>query len=203
MTEIAELTEEQLQELLERLAFYALRKFQKLGWATKHTGCAGPYGKGPEDIASEAIIQVLNGKRKYNPEKYSTFMNFLRSAVDSRISHLADTFKRKKMVPLSVVTNNQEDGEEIEFEGKESTPVTLCMNKDIVEKVKITLAKDFKGDTVVSGLIECFEAGYTKPAEISEVLGIDIKEIYNAQKRLQRAVDKNLQSLKMEHNNGK
>jgi hypothetical protein len=203
MAEIPELTNEQRQELLERLALYALRKFQLLGWAAKHTNCAGPGGKGPEDIASEAITKVINGDRPYNPEKYPVFMDFLKSIVDSRISHLADSFERKNMVPIPVTTNEQGDCEEIEFEGKETTSAKICINKEIAEKVKTILAEEFKDDSVVNGLLECFEAGYNKPAEISELLGIDNKEIYNAQKRLQRVIDKKLQNFKMEYGDGK
>jgi len=204
MAEIPELTKDQWQELLERLALYARRKFQYLGWAAKHTDCAGPGGKGPEDIASEAIMKVLNGNRPYKPEKYPLFIDFLMSIVDSLISHLADSFERKKMVPIPLATNEQGDCEEIEFEGKEATPAIIYVHKDIAEKVKTILAEEFKDDSVINDkFLECLGAGYKKPAEISELLGIDIKEIYNAQKRLQRVIDKKLQSLKMEHNNGK
>ena len=205
MAGIAELTKEQLQEYLERLALYALRKFRFLGWAAKHTDCAGPGGKGPEDIASEVITKVLNGNRSYNPEKYPLFLDFLTSIVDSRISHLANSFERKKMVPLPITTNEQGDCEEIEFEGKEATPAKICVHKDIAEKVKIILAEEFKDDPVVNGLLECLGADIKKPAEIAELLEIDIKEIYNAQKRLQRAIDKDkkLQNLKMEYRDGK
>jgi hypothetical protein len=118
---------------------------------------------------------------------------------------LAKSYKRNKVLPIPTTITEQGNCEEIEFEGKEATSVRICINKDIAEKVKIILAEEFKDDSVVNGLLECLGADYKKPAEIAELLGIDIKEIYNAQKRLQRAIEKNkkLQNLKMEYSDGK
>jgi hypothetical protein len=201
MAEIPELTKEQWQDHLERLALYALRKFRLRGWAARHIDCAGPKGIGPQDIASEAITRVINGKRSYNSERYPVFMDFLKSIVDSRISQLVESFKRKKTAPLFIVTDERGDCKEIEPEGKEATPVKICVAKDIVEKIKIILKEEFENDPAVNAILECLDAGIEKPTEISELSGVDIKEIYNAQKRLRRAIEQNkkLQSLKTEY----
>ncbi len=199
MPELPELTNEQWQEYLERLTLYTVKKFRYLGWVAKGGDRTGPRGKSPQDVAYEAVLKALNGERQYNREAYSDFGHFLRSAVDSLIYQLAKSFEGKKFKPMPVATSDQEDREEIEFEGKEATPAKICVNKEIAEKVKGILSQEVKDDPVVNGILECFEAGITKPAEMAEVLGIDVKDIYTAKKRLQRVIDKKLQPLKMEY----
>ena len=199
MPELPELTREQWEEYLERLTLYAVKKFRFNGWVGKGGIRTGPQGKAPEDVAYEAVLKAFSGERKYNNEAYSDFMSFLRSIVDSLVSHLAESFEGKKFKPIPVATTDQGDCEEIEFEGKEPTPDRRCIHKDLTEKVKAVLTDEFKGDTVVNGILECFEADVTKDAEMALLLEIDVKEIYNAKKRLQRVIEKKLQNLKMEY----
>jgi len=195
MTELPKLTNEEWQECLERLTLHAAKKFRFLGW----TGRLGPRGKEPQDVAYEAINKVLTGKRQYNKDVYPDFMNFLQSIVDSLIYHLSKSFESKRFRPIPVTTTEQGDSEEVEFAGREPNPARISIHKDIAERVKGILAKEFKDDVVVNGILECFEADITKPAEIADLLEKDVKDIYNAQKRLQRVIEGKLQNLKMEH----
>ncbi len=126
-------------------------------------------------------------------------MNFLQSIVDSLIYHLSRSFESKRFKPIPVATTEQGDFEEVEFEGREPNPARIFIHKDIAERVKGILAQEFKDDVVVNGILECFEADITKPAEIAELLEKDVKDIYNARKRLQRVIDGKLQNLKMEY----
>ena len=199
MAELPELTSEQWQESLERLTLHATKKFRFLGWTGKQGSRTGPRGKEPQDVAYEAINKVLTGKRQYNQEVYSDFMDFLQSIVDSLIYHLSKSFENKRFKPMPATTTEQGDCEEIEFEGQEPTPAKICVQKDIAEKVKGILHQGFKDDVVVNGILECFEADITKPADIAVLLEKDVKDIYNAQKRLQRVIDGKLQKLKMEY----
>ena len=199
MPELPELTRDQWEECMERLTLYAAKKFRFKGWVAKRGIRTGPQSKTPQDIAYDAISKVFNGERQYNREAYSDFMHFLKSIVDSLVSHLAESFESKKIRPIPVTTTDQGDYEEIEFEGKELTPVRLCIEKDLAEKVKTILAVDFKEDTVVTGILECLEAGITKRPEMAELLEIGVKEIDNAHKRLHRVVEKKLQNFKPEY----
>jgi len=195
MTKLPELTNEQWQECLERLTLHAAKKFRFLGW----TGRMGPRGKEPQDVAYEAINKVLTGKRQYNKEVYPDFMNFLQSIVDSLIYHLSKSFESKRFKPIPATTTEQGDFEEVEFESREPNPARIFIHKDIAERIKGILAQEFKDDVVVNGILECFEADITKPAEIAELLEKNVKDIYNARKRLQRVIDGKLQNLKMEY----
>lgn len=199
MTELPKLTNEQWHEYLERLTLHAAKKFRFLGWTAKHGNRTGPHGKEAQDIAHEAICKVLNGKRRYNQEAYPDFMDFLQSIVDSLIYHLVKSFESKRFRPMPADTTDQGGYEEIEFEGREPTPARICVNKDIAERVKDILAQEFKDDVVVKGILECFEADFTKSSDIAELLDKDVKDIYNAQKRLRRVIDGKLQNLKKEY----
>jgi hypothetical protein len=195
MTELPEFTREQWEEYLDRLTLHAVMKYRFRGWVAKGGERIGPCSKAPQDVAYEAVLKVLNGERQYNKEVYPDFLSFLRSIVDSIVSHLANSFESRKSKPMPVAITVQEDCQEIEFEGNEPTPVSVCINKELAEKVKSVLAAEFNEDAVVKGILDCFQAGITKRAEMAELLEIDTKEIDNARKRLQRVIEKKLQNL--------
>jgi len=48
------------------------------------------------------------------------------------------------------------------------------------------LREKIQGDEELEEIFLCLEEGYTKPSEIAEQLGVDVKEIYNREKRLKR-----------------
>jgi hypothetical protein len=190
---IPALTEnDQWRKILNRLTIYAQRKFVRLGWKNKD-GYRSPRGQGPEDIASEVILRTIESRRVYNAERCPDFEQFLRGGVDSIISHIIDSpeFEKRKSMPF-VVTDKGET-EEIEFEGREADPLQICIEKDMVQKVKTILEKNFAEDKIVIGIFECYKAGIYKRSELAGYLEVDIKEIDNAQKRLRREMDKYLQ----------
>lgn len=185
-------TEDQWRKILDRLTVYAQRKFVRLGWKSKN-GYRTPHGQGPEDIASEAIVRIIENKRVYNAQRCPDFEQFLRGCVDSIISYIINSPDFKKREAMPCITTSEGETEEIEPEGRDIDPLQICIEKDIVEKVKSILKENFAEDIIVSGIYECLNAGIDKRSEQAEYLGVDVKEIDNAQKRLQRAVNKNLQ----------
>ena len=198
MAELPELIKEQWQEYLERLTKYTVGRFRYLGWLD---GRIGPKGKGPQDIALDAILSVLNGKRRYNREAYPNFMDFLKSVADSCINHFMKLAKDESKIikPTPTIITEQGKREEVELEDKGVGVAQICVNKEIAEKVKNILSQEFSDDLAVKGILECLEAGITKDSDMAEILGIDVKDIYNAKKRLQRGIDKNLSNMKMEY----
>jgi len=198
MPELPEFTKEIWQEFLERLTKYTVGKFRYLGWQDERIG---PKGKCPQDIAFEAISEVLNGTRRYNRETYPNFMDFLKSIADSLIYHFMKSAKYESKIvkPIPTIITKQGEYKQVELEDKVNDPAQTCVNKDIVEKVKDIISQEFNDDAAVKGLLECLEADITKPADMAEVLAVNVKEIYNARKRLQKMMDNKLSSLKMEY----
>ncbi len=193
MTEIQELTDDELTECLERLTLHAAQKFYSYGWkgSSKKNERIGPRAKSPQDIASETIISFIQGDRSYNPEAYPDFMAFLRSAVDSQIYNLSKLVEHKIKKPLTQETNEKADNPtSTEFSGTVPGPLRICISKELVEKLKTSLSLVFNKDELVREIFECMEAGVTKRREIAELLGVKVKEVDNARKRLYRRISR-------------
>jgi hypothetical protein len=45
-----------------------------------------------------------------------------------------------------------------------------------------------EGDPLAHQVLTCLEAGVTKPATMASRIGVDIREIYNAQRRLRHKI---------------
>jgi len=178
--------------MLDSTAIYAQRKFVRLGWRSKDR-YRSPHGQGPDDIASEAIIRTIENRRVYNAQKCPDFEHFLRGCVDSIICNLIDSHEFKKRKEIPYIVTDEGETKEIELEGKEADPLQTYIEKDMVQKVESILEQNFAEDKIVIGIYECFKAGIYKRSELADYLGVDVKEIDNAQKRLRREMDKYLQ----------
>jgi hypothetical protein len=189
MVVFSELTQDQWQLLLNRLTIYAERKYTRLGWFSKGR-YKSPSGQGPDDVAAEAITRLIEGRRNYDEQKHPDLLVYLRNVVDSIVSHVIESadFKRSKAMPYAVT----EDGgvEEIELESGDAGPSHTYLQKDLHKTVNTILQEKFAVDKVVLGIIECMKAGIYKDAEIAECHDVEVKEVYNARKRLKREFDK-------------
>jgi hypothetical protein len=188
--EFLKLTQEQQRQLLDRLTIYTERKYRRLGWF-KNGQYRSPSGQGPDDVAAEAIVRLIEGRRNYNEQKYPDLFGYLKDSVTkSIVSHIIDSpdFDKKKSMP-HVLT---EDGEieEIEIKSEGDDPSMLYMQKDLVERINAVLQERFAQDNVVLGILECMKAGIDKPSEIAEYLDVKINDVNNAQKKLRREFDR-------------
>ena len=194
MTEIPDLTDEQWSELLERLTLQALWKYRKYGWTRRHQDkreWAGPDGTSPEDVALEAVSLVMSGQRKYNKKTHPDFTKYMRSVVDSLVSHLAEKATSRKTGRIPLRTDGDTgDMVEVEFQGTDLDPADVCIAREVMELTREVVLVDAKDDPLVLQLFECLEAGITKRAEIAEYLEIDVGEVDKAQKRFRRKLDR-------------
>ena len=196
MAGIPKLTDEQWAELLERLTYYAVRKYRKSGWRRgdrRKFEWAGPDGASPQDVALEAITSVIERTRKYDPEVCPEFIDFLRSVVDSKISHMLEKAVRRRTGRMPVV-HDPEAAEHVEADlpGKAPDPAGVCMNREVIERARAVLEMDAEKDSLVLQVFECLEADITKPAEMAEMLDVKVSKIYDAQKRLRRKINRAL-----------
>ncbi len=184
-----ELAQDQQRQLLDRLTVYAERKYKRLGWF-KDGHFRSPSGQGPEDIAAEAIVRLIQGRRTYDEQKYPDLLVYLKNVVDSIVYHIIKSidFEKRKSKPYTLT----EDGkiEEIEIENGGDDPSKVLIQKDLVEKINTVLYEKFAQDDIVLGILECMKAGIDKLSDIAEYLDIKTSYINNAQKRLRREFDK-------------
>jgi hypothetical protein len=187
--EFSKLTQDQQRQLLDRLTIYTERKYRRLGWC-KNGQYRSPSGQGPDDVAAEAIVRLVEGRRNYDEQKCPDLLVYLRNVVDSIVSHIIEStdFEKTKSMP-HVLT---EDGEieEIEIKTGGDDPSLVNMQKDLVEKINTVLQERFAQDNIVLGILECMKAGIGKLSEIAEYLDVKTSDVNNAQKRLRREFDK-------------
>lgn len=189
MTQIPNLTEEQLKECLEHLTHYAVKKFFLYGWGGSNR--IGPRATSPDDLAAEAIVSLIKGNRNYYSEIHGELMTFLRSAVDSEIWNLSCLVEHKKRRPLPQETNGTSTYlSKRELRSNETDPVQTCINRELIEKLETILAPDFKKDKLIRELFDCWKAGKTTRRDIADELGVKVREIDKARKRLLRRLKK-------------
>jgi len=81
-----------------KLAGYAAFRARNLGW---RTGSGAELAKGlmPDDIAAQAILSVVSGERKWDPER-GPLLPYLKLIVDSLLSHLAESHDNRNIERL-------------------------------------------------------------------------------------------------------
>src|SRR5262245_57013059 len=191
-------SQDQWQEALERLTLHAYWKMARLYWRGARMVLPGGRRTGiiePGDIASEAIVDAISGKRKWDGKQ--DFLEFLRGAVDSKLSHLVTSADSQRARELVATVDGEDPLDSVPARGQGADdPETIVADREAAELFRKLVLPEIRGDQLVERLFECLEAGYEKPAEIADLLGVDVKEIYNAQKRLATKVEKALQKYR-------
>ncbi len=131
------------------------------------------------DMANDAIGQLWTEERKWNINYYPDVYSFLKGAVDSLRSNFYKKISKAKNVGLSEETMKDESSFESNF---------------IALDLKDKIMKSFKDDALAALVFEAIADG-GKPREISDDLGENIKEVYNAVKRVNRKINEIKHSL--------
>ena len=194
------MTDEQLRALVEHLTVYALKKMRRLSWrgvrySRSGRGMTGARGNEPQDLVSDVILRVLEGKRQWDCQKEPDLRAFLRSAIDSRVNQLADSADNRHTSEQVVVAKADAPSPESGLPSREdATPLDLLIDQEAKERFRAAAFKAVEGDPMLNDLLECLLEGFT-PAETAEYLDVDVGEIYAARKRLDRALSKALGKL--------
>jgi len=194
---MAELTPEALSkfnqtvtdEFIERLAIFALRRKRSRYWRGVWDGHL-PGGKEVADIVQEALDDVLLGRRTWNPEKHPDLLDFMRSVVNSKISHLL-TGSENLSDELATAATHEDGTDHFDTLQSKNTATAADQLKTKEDEERnydlIFRFYDFvAGDPLVHGLVGCTIEGVTKRAEIAAALKVKEQEITNANKRLDR-----------------
>lgn len=180
--------EKSWREITSLLTLYAHKKMARLYWRGLRPSQGGkvPGGIGPEDIAQEAILRTIDGRRTLNLK--NGFFGFLCSTVDSLVYHLVHGDENTDSRTMPVTRTGDEIKSDVGL--TKSGPFQQAVfNEDVSvyrELIRQHLPKD---DPIVHEIFAAVEIGCKKPTEIAEMLGCPVKEIYNAQKRYRRAVE--------------
>lgn len=161
-------------------------KIKRISWKNKRI----PQGKEPEDIVQEAIVDLLDGTRKWNhvktPDLLPDLLTYLKSVVDSKISNLYSTKEYK--ITQSIQTNKNSADINNFLNNHQIDGVNVNVEDTLIEKeTQNLILETVKGDKKLEDLLLLIMEGYTKPAEIAQHMKIDVKDVYNLKKRLCRA----------------
>ena len=199
---LGRMTDEQLRALVEHLTVYALKKMRRLSWrgvrySRSDKGLTGARGNEPQDLVSDVILRVVEGKRQWDCNKEPDLRAFLRSAIDSRVNQLADSADNRRTSEQVVVAAARADGPSLESglpSREDATPLDVLIDQEARERFRAEAFKAVEGDPILNDLLECQLEGFS-PAETAEYLDVDVGEIYAARRRLDRALTRALGKL--------
>ncbi len=192
MDELLALSDVEQETLLKRLTLHAHCKMRHLTWRGVYVNNGGvvPGGYEAYDFALDAIEKMLDGRRQWNKEKYSTFEAALRATIDSDVNHLADSADNARGRRLSVKSSKCETAKAFEVPGTEPNPLDTVIDCEWQERFQNAAMKELKGDEFLTKIFECLAAEITKPEEIAIILDTTEDDVNNGKKRLRRKLDK-------------
>lgn len=187
---------EQAEHLVARLALYAQGKLMRLHWkGLPVNGTAGaPGAAGPEDLAAEALLDCLEGRRRWHPGQEPDLLRFLKSVVDSKVNHLAESLENRRTRPFP------EPGD---CAGAAPPPAVIVADQECADRLRAAVVRMIEGDEVAIQLLECLDAGIEKPSEIAVLLEMDVAQVRNAQKRVRRRLEQVLREQRREAGHGR
>ncbi len=154
-----------MEDVIDRMNAYANGRLKSVGLKDFN-------GKESVDFVGELILKIIDEKRDWNKAQCS-FEEFLFGCLKSEISNFLD--KKKSIyeddlpdLPATEWTSDIED-----------------KRSQVSELLKQEGATD---DEII--IFEYWMDGIFKPAEIATDLGIEVKEVYNITKRLERRLPK-------------
>jgi hypothetical protein len=196
----ARMSEDELADLILRLGYYALRESNRLRWRTGNS-VELPGGETVDSIVSLALEKTLSGEREWNPETHPKLQEYLMDVIDSLLNHLA-TGRDNSL--FTKVTSSDVDG--VDNEGDKcspnvseyhvewltrgrASPETLLLEQEevgIYGQAFELLRQECNSDPVLMKIIEVIVEGNEKAEQIATAAGLNVKEVYNAMKRLNR-----------------
>jgi hypothetical protein len=192
--------DDELEKMILELGCYALRVRNEYRWRTRDRE-ALPKGETVKSVVSLAMEKVLTGERKWNPAQQPDFMKFMRDVIDSLIYHLARSKDNALLTTLPEEGGQDEAPWRAESDrGKpgaewlarnEATPEQALLDEESEEeknKAIRILLEECVADQTLTKIVGAMMGGCDHCGEIAAVVGIEVKEVYNAMKRLDRRV---------------
>lgn len=193
MVNLPNLTDAEWEDLLKRLTLYAVYKTRKLRWR----GLPGsdnqsmPEGHGPDSLASEAIVSVLNDERACTATTKDELLDFLKGVVDSKVNHLAESAENKKSRALPSEDGHKGGTPEVWHPRTKprDAPAALAADPEAAKAFREKALKALSGEPQLTELFECLAAGFSGRKEIAELMNVTEDDVTNLKKRLARKLE--------------
>jgi hypothetical protein len=190
--------DDELEKMILELGYYASKVRHEYRWRTKEKD-ALPKGETVNSVVSLAFEKVWSGERRWNPAQHPDFMKFMRDVIDSLMNHLA---RGKDNVLLTPAPDGDSEGDwhtgskkaahDTEWLARsEATPEQALIDKESQaqkDEAIQALLQECAGDQVLTKIVNAMLEGYDQGGEIAQLVGIEVKDVYNAMKRLDRKI---------------
>jgi hypothetical protein len=198
---VCRISDDEWCEIVLSLERHALSVSRALRWRTRNP-IELPGAETVTSIVSKAIEKLFVGDREWDPDKEPDIRKYLQGVIDSLLNHLAESQDN------TLVTTEPEPGS-ADHAGWESgsrkrdpaadwlvprdrSPEAVLLDHERAsqeDRALELLVDECYEDPVVMSVLEAMMDGYEKPAEISKHKGINIKEVNNAIKRMDRKLE--------------
>ena len=190
----------ELEKMILELGCYALKVRNEYRWRTRDRE-ALPKGETVKSVVSLALERVLAGERRWNPAHQPDFTKFMRDVIDSLINHLARSRDNALLTTLPDEGGEDEISWRAESDkarpGAEwlarsaATPEQALLDEESQERkdkaIRILL-EECVADQTLTKIVGAMLKGCDHCGEIADAVGIEVREVYNAMKRLDRRV---------------
>jgi DNA-directed RNA polymerase specialized sigma24 family protein len=167
------------KELLLRLTALAVRVLAEFGLSGREAVMPG-VGLSAEDFALKVFCDYLDGKIKVKtfPYLYTAIRNDV--LEKTRLSSYKTTVS---MPPTSDDADRDHTPPVTEFPDNKPLIDHVLSVRGLSERVRACAATDPQLRDYVESILDC---EYTKPAEIAEVMGVPVSEVYVLRRKLER-----------------
>ena|SRR5215213_6748397 len=192
--QLSSLSEVQWEDLFKRLLIFTHKRY---GWRKELSGWD------LQDIVQQAIIETIEGKRRWPPKNSETgepdpnvnLFLFLCNVIKTDVSHLLEKERRKSRTEVHELDLDLErlleesDAPDKDLHKRRAAFLSnensesVALYHELSEKIHKAVANDEELTNVVDLLIYMPDS---KPREIAEHLGLSIQQIYPILKRLRR-----------------
>lgn len=134
-----------------------------------------------EETVQAAIQQFLAAGGVADPARPRELLH----ALGSRVNGIAVNHRRKRANQAIALTK---DGDEPDAED-ETTGEARLVRDDHARRTLAALVEDVRGDTLLAAMLHHMIDGIDEPAELARALAVDVREVYNARRRLKMRVE--------------
>jgi hypothetical protein len=174
---VRRLSDRDWESLTLQLGRYALHKSRRFYWRTGRSGEL-PNGEPTESLVSKAFVLWLTGRRRWNRAEYEDLPAFLRSVIDSLLSHSANGYDNRHVASEPELDRPAQGTPEVELLSKERAAEADRMVADIEERSQ--------GDVVALAIIDAIRNGAATRRAVVQDTGYSPEAIDNGLKRLRR-----------------
>jgi hypothetical protein len=197
---LGRMPDDELEKMILELGYYALKVRNEYRWRTKDKE-ALPKGETVNSVVSLSFEKVWSGERRWNPAQQPDFMKFMRDVIDSLINHLACGKDNVLLTPAPDQdsgdyhdwhTGSKKAAHDAEWLARsEATPEQALIDKESQaqkDEAVRALLEECALDQALTKIVNAMLEGYGQCGEIAKVVGIEVKDVYNAMKRLDRKI---------------